>query len=123
MGDLAERGPHRVCGAPGRQLRYFMPLRRRDGRREMQAYRREYDYGQRAEYLVARLASSRMKRSTDWEKAPTVYQISVLDFEYVPQSGVTSTDPVSRYAMRTKDGRELANALNIEFIELPKVAK
>ena len=90
---------------------------------EMQAYRREYDYGQRAEYLVARLASSRMKRSTDWEKAPTVYQISVLDFEYVPQSGVTSTDPVSRYAMRTKDGRELANALNIVFIELPKVAK
>jgi hypothetical protein len=64
-----------------------------------------------------------MKRSTDWEKAPTVYQISVLDFEYVPQSGVTSTDPVSRYAMRTKDGRELANALNIVFIELPKVAK
>ncbi len=90
---------------------------------EMQAFRQPYDYGQRAEYLVARLASSRMKRSVEWEKAPTVYQISVLDFEYVPQSGVTSPDPVSRYAMRTKDGRELANALNIVFIELPKVAK
>ena len=33
-----------------------------------------------------------------------------------------STAPVSRYAMRTKDGRELANALNIIFIELPKAA-
>ena len=32
-----------------------------------------------------------------------------------------STAPVSRYAMRTKDGRELANTLNIIFIELPKV--
>lgn len=90
---------------------------------EMQARRQAYDYGKRAEYQAARLASSRLKRGSDWDKAPTVYQISVLDFEYKPKSGATSPNAVSRYAMRTKDGRELANALNIVFIELPKVAK
>ncbi len=89
----------------------------------MQARRQAYDYGKRAEYQAARLASSRLKRGSDWDKAPTVYQISVLDFEYKPKSGATSPNAVSRYAMRTKDGRELANALNIVFIELPKVAK
>jgi len=87
---------------------------------EMQAFNQQYDYGKRAEYQVARLETTYLKKGDDWENAPTVYQVTVLDFNY--NSGQEqSTAPVSRYAMRTKDGRELANALNIIFIELPKV--
>ena len=84
---------------------------------EMQAFRQPYDYGRRAEYQVARLEAAHLKRGEHWKKAPTVYQISVLDYDYSPDS----REPVSRYAMRTKDGRELTNLLNIVFIELPKV--
>ena len=86
---------------------------------EMQAFRQQYNYGKRAEYQVARLESSRLQKGDNWKKAPTVYQISVLDFVYAPKD--LSQAPVSRYAMRTKDGRELSNLLNIIFIELPKV--
>ena len=122
----------------------------------MQAFNQQYDYGKRAEYQVARLETTYLKKGDSWEKAPTVYQITVLDFNYTPKSGdkpavaeasdsntgtvavkatmtvkandssanveATATTPVSRYAMRTKDGRELANALNVIFIELPKAA-
>ena len=92
---------------------------------EMQAFNQEYDYGKRAEYQVARLETTYLKKGDDWEKAPTVYQISVLDFNYGAEDADGDTperpkSPVSRYAMRTKDGRELANALNIIFVELPK---
>ena len=96
---------------------------------EMQAFDQLYDYGKRAEYQVARLETTYLKKGDNWEQAPTVYQITVLDFNYVPKDDgrkTPATDiaatptPVSRYAMRTKDGRELANALNIIFIELPK---
>ena len=96
---------------------------------EMQAFNQEYDYGKRAEYQVARLETTYLKKGESWEKAPTVYQISVLDFNYdgvenanedTPKSPEKTKSPVSRYAMRTKDGRELANALNIIFVELPK---
>ena len=92
---------------------------------EMQAFNQEYDYGKRSEYQVARLETTYLKKGDDWEKAPTVYQISVLDFNYGAgdADGDTlerSKSPVSRYAMRTKDGRELSNALNIIFVELPK---
>ena len=89
---------------------------------EMQAFDQRYDYGKRAEYQVARLETTYLKKGDGWEKAPTVYQISVLDFNYETEDadGNTPKSPVSRYAMRTKDGRELANALNIIFVELPK---
>ena len=96
---------------------------------EMQAFDQKYDYGKRAEYQVARLETTYLKKGDGWEKAPTVYQISVLDFNYdgventdegTPKSPEKTKSPVSRYAMRTKDGRELANALNIIFVELPK---
>jgi predicted transposase/invertase (TIGR01784 family) len=96
---------------------------------EMQAFNQQYDYGKRAEYQVARLETTYLKKGDGWEKAPTVYQISVLDFEYVSKN-VSNTrnrkvkkTPVSRYAMRTKDGRELSNSLNIIFIELPEAVK
>ena len=84
---------------------------------EMQAFSQKYDYGKRAEYQVSRLETTYLKKGDGWEKAPSVYQITVLDFIYSEDS----TEAVSRYAMRTKDGRELSNSLNIIFIELPKV--
>lgn len=86
---------------------------------EMQAFNQAYDYGKRAEYQVARLETTYLRKGEDWEKAPTVYQITVLDFSYEPKI----LDAVSRYAMRTKDGRELSGALNVIFIELPKVKR
>ncbi len=93
---------------------------------EMQASDQEYDYGKRAEYQVARLETTYLQKGDDWEKAPIVYQISVLNFNYKCKSSKNngnskgSKNPVSRYAMRTNDGRELSNTLNIIFIELPK---
>lgn len=92
---------------------------------EMQAFNQKYNYGKRAEYQVARLETTYLKKGDTWEKAPKVYQITVLDFNYSENGesdGKKSSKkvPVSRFAMRTKDGRELANALNIIFIELPK---
>ena len=86
---------------------------------EMQAFSQEYDYGKRAEYQVARLETTYLKKGDNWEKAPVVYQVTVLDFNYGGDSK-KSKSPISRYAMRTKDGRELSNSLNIIFIELPK---
>ena len=85
---------------------------------EMQAFNQEYDYGKRAEYQVARLETTYLKKGDNWEKAPIVYQITVLDFDYDPNT----SDVVSRYAMRTKDGRELSNSLNVIFIDLTKVS-
>ena len=96
---------------------------------EMQAFNQKYDYGKRAEYQVARLETTYLKKGDDWEKAPVVYQISVLDFNFSPKGEDSDKNkdmghsPISRYAMRTKDGRELSNALNIIFIELPKALK
>ena len=86
---------------------------------EMMAFNQKYDYGKRAEYQVARLETTYLKKGDTWEKAPKVYQITVLDFVF----DKTSTEAVSRYAMRTADNRELSNTLNIIFIELPKVTK
>ena len=103
---------------------------------EMMAFDQTYDYGKRAEYQVARLETTYLQKGDGWEKAPTVYQITVLDFVYKPKqhenkaidahyakpSGESPTEAVSRYAMRTKDGRDLSNTLNIIFVELPKAA-
>ena len=86
---------------------------------EMMAFNQFYDYGKRAEYQVARLETTYLKKGDTWEKAPKVYQITVLDFVF----DKSSNDAVSRYAMRTADNRELSDTLNIIFIELPKVTK
>ena len=86
---------------------------------EMMAFNQKYDYGKRAEYQVSRLETTYLKKGDSWEKAPKVFQITVLDFVY----DKASTEAVSRYAMRTADNRELSNALNVIFIELPKVIK
>ncbi|MBR1713630.1 MAG: Rpn family recombination-promoting nuclease/putative transposase [Treponema sp.] len=102
-----------------RRVNYDIACEFNDGQSadiEMQAFNQKYDYGKRAEYQVARLETTYLKKGDGWEKAPTVYQITVLDFEYDSQSDAV----VSRYAMRTKDGRELSNALNVIFIDLIK---
>lgn len=49
---------------------------------EMQAFDQRYDYGKRAEYQVARLETTYLEKGEDWNSAPTVYQITVLDFNY-----------------------------------------
>ena len=84
---------------------------------EMMSFNQKYDYGKRAEYQVSRLETTYLKKGDTWEKAPKVYQITVLDFVY----DKTSTDVVSRYAMRTEGNRKLTDNLNVIFIELPKV--
>lgn len=93
---------------------------------EMQAFNQKYDYGKRAEYQVARLETTYLRKGESWLKAPTVYQISVLNFGYKPWQRKNDENykatTVSRYAMRTKDGRELSNSLNIVFVELPNAA-
>ena len=86
---------------------------------EMQAFNQKYDYGKRAEYQVARLETTYLGKGDPWERAPEVYQITVLDFTY--DAGAESA--VSRFAMRTKDGRELSGRLNVVFVELPKARK
>ncbi|MBR4374049.1 MAG: Rpn family recombination-promoting nuclease/putative transposase [Treponema sp.] len=86
---------------------------------EMQAFNQEYDYGKRAEYHVARLETTYLEKGDDWEKAPVVFQITVLNFHYTPKK----KHAINRYSMRTKDGLELSNTLNIIFIELPKITK
>ena len=84
---------------------------------EMQAFNQCYNYGKRAEYHVAKVFASSLKKGMPWETVSKAYQISVLNFLYDSKS----TDIVSRYAMRTADGRELLNMQNIVFIELPKI--
>ena len=92
---------------------------------EMQAFNQEYDYGKRAEYQVARLETTYLKKGDSWDKAPIVYQVTVMDFNYNSKNDIDKKlqkSPVSRYAMRTKDGRELSNSLNVIFIELTKTS-
>ena len=55
---------------------------------EMQAFNQEYDYGKRAEYQVSRLEATYLKRGESWEKAPVVYQISILNFIYDFKGGL-----------------------------------
>ena len=86
---------------------------------EMQAFDQQYDYGKRAEYHVARLETTYLEKGDDWQAAPVVFQITVLNFHYTPKN----RNAINRYAMRTKDGLELSNTLNVVFIELPKIKK
>ena len=89
---------------------------------EMQAFNQNYDYGSRAEYHVARLETSYFDKGGVWGKNPRVYQINVVNFLYHSDRKWSKDDsPIGYYSMRTKDGKELANMMNIVLIELPKV--
>ena len=62
-----------------------------------------------------------LKKGYDWESAPQVFQITVLDFLYNAKGKRPAKKSlISRYSMRSADGRELSNTLNVIFIELPK---
>ena len=92
-----------------------------DGRRaqvEMQGFKRDYDYGKRAEYYASRMISSTIEIGDDWDKVPEVYQISVLNFKY----DTSNDSPTHHYVMcDPKDGAKVAGRLNIIFLELAKL--
>ena len=98
---------------------------------EMQAFNQAYDYGMRAEHQVSRLEVAGLEKGDSWQKAPKVYQISVLNFvhknEFEPdtQSDVKSDKDsgISHYCMRSESGKILSGLLNVIFIELPVVIK
>ena len=92
---------------------------------EMQAFNQNYDYGNRAEYHVGRLMSTYLDKGDSWKKVTKVYQINVANFTYAMKGDIkTDIDSVASYfTMKTKEGRELGNRLNIVLIELPKVEK
>lgn len=85
---------------------------------EMEGRQRDYDYGVRAEYSVARLLSAHARVGQDWKSMPVAYQISVLDFTY--EKG--DSNAVHRYQMYdVKNNSTLTGILNIIFLELPKL--
>lgn len=85
---------------------------------EMEGFEHEYDFGKRAQYATARFLATHFSRGDEWEKVPTVYQISVLNFHYTPRG----SSALHHFAMRdAKDGRELPHIMNIIFMELPKL--
>ena len=94
---------------------------------EMQAFNQAYDYGMRAEHQVARLEVSGLAKGDSWQKAPKVYQISVLNFEYKnsddEQRKSADNTGINHYCMRTEGGKVLSKLLNVIFIELPLVIK
>ena len=95
---------------------------------EMQAFNQAYDYGKRAEHQVARLEVSGLKKGESWQKAPKVFQISVLNFVYknemekTEKKNLSEDTGINHYVMQTASGRQLANILNVIFIELPLIA-
>lgn len=84
---------------------------------EMQACNQQYDYGKRAEYHAARLETNYLKKGDTWQKAPKVYQISILNFIYDNRTD----NVVSKFSMKDEYGNTLSDRLNIIFIELPKL--
>ena len=89
---------------------------------EMQAFNQSYDYGARAEHQVSRLEVSGLKKGDSWQKAPKVYQISVLNFRY-KKAAENDDDGIKHYFMQTTRGEKLAGLLNVIFIELPLIEK
>ena len=83
---------------------------------EIQAHKEKYDYGIRAEVHAARLFSNNAKKGSIWA-ASKVYQISVLNFHYEKDDN----KEMSWYTMKEKNGKELAERLNIIFIDLVSI--
>ena len=95
---------------------------------EMQTCNPNYDYATRAAYQVALLEAPYIRESIFWDLMPPAFQITVLDCACAAKDDgetpkAAEQSPVSRYAMRTADGRELIeNTLNVIFIDLSKTA-
>ncbi len=87
---------------------------------EIQGYDKKCEYGKRAEYYAARLASSSSHVGDDWNELPKSYQISVLNFTYDKNNRI----PLHHYTMQDgNDGATLAGILNVIFLELTKLPK
>lgn len=85
---------------------------------ELQGFDRGYDYGARAEYMAARLATTYLQRGDKWKDVRKIYQISVLNFSY----DKTNTNAIHRYRFLDENDKSgLAGILNIIFLELPKL--
>lgn len=87
---------------------------------EMEGFEHPYDFGKRAEYNVARLLATHFSHGQDWSEVPTAYQISVLNFHYTARNKKS----IHRFSMFDPiDSESLSGALNIIFLELPKLPK
>ncbi len=85
-----------------------------------QLHSKKCEYGKRAEYYAARLASSSSHVGDDWNELPKSYQISVLNFTYDKNNRI----PLHHYTMQDgNDGATLAGILNVIFLELTKLPK
>lgn len=85
---------------------------------EMQGQDQKYDFSIRSEIQVARLLNNNAKKGSNWS-AEKVYQISVLNFH--PSNGDKSE--IAWYTMKNKNGRPLAEYLNIIFLDLLEIKK
>ena len=85
---------------------------------EMQGKDQKYDFSVRSEIQVARLLNNNAKKGSNWS-AEKVYQISVLNFH--PSNGDKSE--IAWYTMKNKNGRPLAEYLNIIFLDLLEIKK
>lgn len=85
---------------------------------EMQARNQDYDYGVRAEIQTARLLTNNAKKGKKW-KAPKVYQISVLNFQYKNDDN----KELRWYTLRDDLGEKLTERLNVIFIDLVTIRK
>lgn len=85
---------------------------------EMQRKDQKYDFSVRSEIQVARLLNNNAKKGSNWS-AEKVYQISVLNFH--PSNGDKSE--IAWYTMKNKNGRPLAEYLNIIFLDLLEIKK
>ena len=102
---------------------------------EMQSYIPDYDYENRALYYLLKQASSTLKSGDSYDELKTTYQISVLEFNYLPQNNSihwaqmcelpedelpTQIKTISRNSFTTpKAYRKFSDKLNIIFLELP----
>jgi predicted transposase/invertase (TIGR01784 family) len=106
---------------------------------EMQSYIPDYDYKNRALYYLLKQASSTLKAGDSYDELYSTYQISVLEFNYLPSVNSihwaqmcelpedelpAQIKSISRNSFTTpKSYRKFSDKLNIIFIELPDAEK
>ncbi len=74
-------------------------------------------YDKRAEYYVSHLLNHYTQKGTNWKRVPKVYQVSVLNFNFLR----SNDDIVDWYVMKNISNDTLAERLNIIFVYLKKV--
>lgn len=86
---------------------------------EMQSRNSHSDYGKRAEYHVAHLLNHYTYKGLSWQELPLVFQVSILNFIFDDDE----SECINWYTMKNKNNRNVADLMNIIFIELPKIQK